>query len=223
MFRLLSSLLLVASLTVNAKQITLTPKNSLFFLGDIQPIMMAQTMAILERKAAAGNDPIYLVLYSPGGELQPLKNAVPALKSIKNLNVIVVMAASGAAAISQIVPGKRYAVKRAELLFHKVRIYPRRTFTIDDANEFIKEMTSLDAEFNALCSAKLAISPTEYLVRVTGGDWVLNANEALKVGAVDQIITANCSKVIRDANILVPIYSPLMANVSEVNICNLLN
>lgn len=222
MLRLLSSLLLFSSPVV-AKEITLTPANSLFFIGEIEPAMMAQTMAILQKKVERNNNPIYLVLYSPGGQLDPLKLAVPFLQKMKNVNTITVMAASGAAAISQIAPGRRYAVKRAEILFHKVRIYPNRPFTIDDANQFIKNMTGLDSYFNKLCSARLKITPTEYVVKVTGDDWVLNANEAVKVGAIDEVITAVCDPVIQQAEILVPTYSPFMAVPTSTNICNLLN
>lgn len=56
------------------------------------------------------------------------------------------------------------------------------------AGAVLEALNSASKDWNARCRARLRISAAEYESKVKGKDWVMTAHEALKVGAVDQVI-----------------------------------
>lgn len=222
MSRFICAVLLVMSCVTNAREIQLTRANTFVLDEEIYTLGLFMDVENIITMSESTKEPVYVLLYSPGGELEPVLKTAAALSRLKNVHAVVLKAASGAAAISQILPGKRYMVAHGELLFHKVRISGSGILTLDTIQELYINMAESERHFARWCYSRLKITPGRYNKNVTNRDWALDANEAIKVGAIDEIVTVRCAADLEQANIIVTTYSPFLGMPRNTNICNLL-
>jgi len=133
MFKLLTTLLLGASLTFSAlsedlskpKHIVLKKGNHVVIDSEINfgsTAKAAVELNLLNLTRANKNSPIYLFLNTPGGDIDAGINFINAVKHIKNLKVIVLFAASMGAMITESLPGERLITDDGLLMFHRARL-----------------------------------------------------------------------------------------------------
>lgn len=100
---------------------------------------------------------------------------------------VIGLAASGAFGVLQACK-VRVMGALARLVTHEPAIiYPMPMDQHDLADLYSKVLKNTQT-WNDVCSHRLKISRYEYDQKVKGGSWVMEASEALKVGAVDQIM-----------------------------------
>lgn len=222
MSKLALAILLVASCVCSAREITLTYTNSIAFTGQINPLNMAALAPYVQARSEGLKEPFYVVLYSPGGAVEPVLRALPELQKLKNVHTITLQAASMAAVLAQIIPGKRLAVPSAEILFHRIRFEFEGEVTVDSVKEFQEYLQANDERVNRICSKRMKITFGEYVQRITKTNWMPSVKEALAAGVIDEVVTVKCSQEIRDKNVMVATYSPYTHSEVLLNICDLL-
>lgn len=86
----------------------------------------------------------------------------------------------------------RYMTPRTTLMTHKpfmVGVDP--VLTLEDAENYVARLRSLARAHAQYCSKRMKISLAEYEARLVGKqDWNLDSTEALRVGAIDQIVSS---------------------------------
>lgn len=222
MSKLICIILLLASCITNAREIELTRRNSYLLSGPINGMTMAIHTATIAAMSASTADEVYVLVYSPGGAVEPVLFAEPVLKGLKNVSTVTIMAASMGAAIVQIIPGKRYIVPRGQMLFHRIRFDFEGEVTLDTVDKMREFLQADDKVVNHLCHNRLRIPYSQYVSNITNKNWILDSEQAYKVGAVDEVVVARCSTELRDINVQVPTYNEYMGIPVPRNICDLL-
>jgi ATP-dependent protease ClpP protease subunit len=126
-----------------------------------------------------------IYINSPGGELQASLQIAEAVKAKGRVRCVVTgLAASGAFAVFQSC-ASRSMVKGAKLATHEPRIATREPIERTSMAIIMLSLELTTEQWNAFCSQKLRLTAKEYESRVKGRDWVMEWQEALKVGATD--------------------------------------
>lgn len=134
-------------------------------------------------------DPV-LVLDSPGGSVQPALEIAWAVRLHGNVRCIVVgMAASGAFGILQQCK-VRLMTSDAKLGTHEVKVVWNGPIDRYEARGASRALERAAEAWNTLSCWRLKITLEEYVERVRGRDWTLDAQEAIAVGAADGILQA---------------------------------
>jgi len=220
--KLICIILLLASCITNAREIELTRRNSYLLSGPINGMTMAIHTATIAAMSASTADEVYVLVYSPGGAVQPVLFAEPVLKGLKNVSTVTIMAASMGAAIVQVLPGRRYIVQRGQMLFHRIRFDFEGEVTLDTVDKMREFLQADDKVVNHMCHNRLLIPYSQYVSNITNKNWILDAREALQAGAVDEIIVAKCNDALKALNVQVPTYNEYMGIPVSRNICDLL-
>lgn len=137
------------------------------------------------------NKPIYLMINSPGGEVDAgfdLINQMKYLKADKNVKIycgIHSFAASMAADI-QAFCTETYATRRSKILFHQIG-YGNLSGNATDLDDYSSLLSRENQEINAEIAEALGITVAEY-VEKTRRNWILTATEAAKIGMIDGLL-----------------------------------
>lgn len=128
-----------------------------------------------------------VVIDSPGGALVSSVDIIDVITRHGGVSCHVTrIAASGAFAILQACQTRTMA-SGARLGTHEPRAsFPGYLERVAAAT-LLAALEAATTEWNRLCRTRLKLTSAEYDARVRGKDWVLDANEALAVGAVDRI------------------------------------
>lgn len=215
---LLSSLL---AWSASAAEIELTLNNTVPLVGPINMFSMAVVSMQLDEVALEPKKEFYLLIHSPGGMVDPVLETAKQAGKLANLHSVVVVAMSGAAAMSQAVGGSRFVVPKGMFLFHKIRQYLDGPITADIARGMARDISEVDKPFSKLCSKRMNISLQDYNER-TRSDWAFKAEYALAVQAADSIQTFKCAKDLYDAKIMVPVFDYISGIRGWKNLCDLL-
>lgn len=128
-----------------------------------------------------------LFIDSPGGELGAALQVADAIRARGGVRCVVRgAAASGAFAILQAC-AVRVMVRGSKIATHEPRIgvdpLDRVAMTV-----VLRHLEATAEAWNAICRQRLKMTAEEYRAKVFGKDWVMEWAEALKVGAVDQVV-----------------------------------
>lgn len=221
---LLLSLLLACQYAV--ADITLTPDNTYIIMGNITKYGALQFVDSLMPVALNPTQDYYILIMSNGGDLEASVLMSEQVKKYPNLHSIVVYAASGAAAVTQSVGGKRYMGKNSMLMFHEVAVEASERLTRAYTKLMTEDLARDEDVFDKLCYSKLSISKKEYKKRTLRNDYYVNAQEATAIGASDAIETLKCSDELLQITNKSPsgltVYSWVSGWESRINWCEFL-
>jgi ATP-dependent protease ClpP protease subunit len=200
--KLMCGLLLSISAHAAEKVITLTADNTLIFDEQVDSMSAGEITA----KAAAmdahlqSGYPIYLVLYTPGGEIQKGLELIDYLKSINRpTHTITMFAASMGFQMSQQL-GMRYITRFGVLMSHKARG--------GFEGEFGGGMSQLDSRYglwlrridmmdkHTVSRTKGKQTLTSYRAAYQTELW-LNGQEAVDGGYADEVVTIKCDSTLQ--------------------------
>jgi len=179
-------------------EIVLTQENSTILSGSISPFTLATAFWDLQKKPQDAEK--FLVLYTPGGNTHACDDFSTAVSGLKNVKVIIIKAYSAGALISQLFTGERIIADGGFLMFHQVRVILQGFFTADELLSITQDFGGYSRYFDLQCKTRMTITQEQYSKNVTGKDWVINAPEALKVGAADRVEKVVCSKRLEKEN-----------------------
>lgn len=142
---------------------------------------------------AAATGPVTFVIDSPGGSVSAGLRFVDSMRLAQARGVVIscivprgALAASMGAYVLQFCDLRTMA-RGSALLFHSVSIGSVPGGTVDEIEKFAREMRELNHRLAIFASGRLNITLAEFERRIQG-DWWLNWEEALEVGAVDGVL-----------------------------------
>lgn len=184
--------LVLGTQALSAEEIILTPENAVFLTGEITPTNLMD----VAKELYSNHKAEYLVIFSYGGDVDRLEAFSARVSTYPNLKVLVVYAASAAAAISQMVMNERLIVVSGEMMFHRIKTAfgPQSFAELSEWEKRIAEMRESDDHFARQCLRRMHVSRAVYDANTIGRDWVMSSFEAVKLGAAERIVTAKCDK-----------------------------
>jgi ATP-dependent protease ClpP protease subunit len=176
-------------------EILLTPDNAVTIRGEINE----ETIGKVQTKLAELNSlrglrvyPIYLVLDSPGGDINVGLSFIEYAKTIPNLHTINLFAASMASAIQQALPGKRIGYPYAISMFHRAAGGFQGHFAegeVESRLDLAKQMVAILENQNAY---RLKMSLPDYKKKIMSEYWLVGRAN-ITGNAIDEIHTVKCS------------------------------
>ncbi len=167
------------------------------FSGAISDASVSQTIAWLTAAQAANPEAIVLELDTSGGSVDAGFRLIRAIETSEVPVVCVVdyKAMSAGFAVLQACSA-RFATPRAKLLTHQPYTTATSGGTLTDLGNAMNSLR-VTAHVHAVhCASRLKITFEEYNRRVANNvDWVMDASEALQVGAIDAIAPSTATVV----------------------------
>ncbi len=192
---LLSSLALSEGKPATTPLITLTPENALAFRGEVTDASISDAerdLLGLITKRGDGAYPIYLVLDSPGGDVDSGLDFIRWAKQYPNIHTVTIFAASMAAAIVEGLPGQRYMDERGVIMFHRAKGGFQGQFEDGEvesrlgwAKDIIRSMEQANAD-------RMQLSLADYKRQIKDELWLFG-DKSVKQHATDMIVQLKCS------------------------------
>lgn len=184
-------------------RVVLTTNNTVLIRGEItaDSIQAAQfELAKLVILRALGNQTIYLVFDSPGGDVEAGIQLIEFAKTISNLETVTIFAASMAADTVESLPGKRLITNNGNLMFHRAKGGFQGQFEVGEVESRLEMAKRLVLGLELQNARRMGISLLEYKARSKDEYW-LDADNSIKNKAADKIVDIVCSKELVDKRI----------------------
>lgn len=203
--KLLLAILLLLPLTLNADEstetIVLTEQNSAVFRGvvtdaSVQDVQMQ--LAYLDFVRGRKSYPIYLVLDSPGGDVDAGNTFIQFAKTIRNLKTISIFSASMAASIVERLPGERLVLNDGTLMFHRAAGGFRGQFEDGEVESRLYAAKKLVRNMETEHAKRMQMSLADYKSLVVRELWLVG-DDSIKYRAADRIVNIKCSQGLIDA------------------------
>jgi ATP-dependent protease ClpP protease subunit len=188
-----------AQVAMNEK-VMLNSNNMVLLRGEVNEDSIGRLeldLAKVVAKRLFKDYPIYLVIDSPGGEVDTGLDFIEVAKLVPNLRTIVIFGASMAADITESLPGERMMTNKGVLMFHRARGQFQGQFEVGELEsrfEFAKKQI-LDLETTVANRLKMSIFEFKGHAK---DEWWLNAKEAVQYKAADKIVDISCSQELID-------------------------
>jgi ATP-dependent protease ClpP protease subunit len=180
--------------------IVLTRQNSVGmryeFSEDTVP-QLIDTLTTMDRPEN-GSDPIYLVLYTPGGSIQSGINLFEAIKKMRRkvITITVFAASMGFHTVQNL--GDRYILKHGTLMTHKPRGYFGGEFGGDTPSQldaryrhYLTRIDEMDKHVVSRTNGKQTLKSYRALME---NEYWCDGQECVDKGFADGIVTAKCDE-----------------------------
>jgi ATP-dependent Clp protease protease subunit len=156
------------------------PVQYIAFIGDVQTAQIAKLRTALT-DAANANDEIYLLISSPGGNVQEGLNIASFIRTLPvQITTHNIGQTDSIANVIFAAGRQRYANQNASFLFHGVSMhYQNQSFIESQLEEQYKIVKRLRENIAAVFAAYSGISVTDAESLMVSGATILNAQEAL--------------------------------------------
>lgn len=175
------------------EQIILNENNTVVLDSSIDHTIVTNIMFELAKKDNGGNEPIYLYIHSPGGEVIPGNDLINFIEMFNNRNNLICVAnyaASMAFAILQSCK-TRYGTKFATLMQHQIHLHIKDTH--QNIETYMKYANHLQKEFIQFQARRIGKSNEEFYEKIKH-DWWLTGENGIKEGALDKLVLVGCDK-----------------------------
>lgn len=200
------SLVMLASSVVNAASpspspaapstLTLTADNTLVLDTDVNSVSVSQLMskALVMDSKLKSSEPIYLVLYTPGGSITDGLDFIHFMKALNRpVHTVTLWAASMGFQIVQGL-GNRYITRYGTLMAHKARGTFQGEFPgqLDNRlNYFLAKLDELDNVAVARSKGKLTKQKFQQMYE---NEYWVDGFKALEPGLADEIVEVRCDQ-----------------------------
>lgn len=189
--------------------VTLNSNNTAVFRGVIEGssvLKIQLRIAKLVAMRGLKSYPIYLVLDSPGGNLEAGSQLIEFCKIIPDLRTITVFGASMAAVAVELLPGERLITGNGELMFHRAAAQVSGQIEVGELESRMASLKELVLSLETSVAKRLSLSVVEYKAKIKNELW-LSSSQALKERAVDKIIDISCSEELVDSRISMSLFT----------------
>ena len=194
------SLLLVSLLTfsvpANSRQALQLNKDNTIVLNDqVDRSSVKDVINQLREKdkILPGNEPIYLILNTPGGSVIDGMDIVSMAQSLKRpVHTVTVFAASMGFVIAQHL-NIRYILQNGILMSHRMKTGMGAAEVGGELDEALSFAKAISRVINNICAQRLSMSVEAYEARIAD-EWWLYGQHAVDNKAADEIITVSCSE-----------------------------
>ncbi len=180
--------------------ISLGTANTVTLRGEINDgtvMAAAAKLEMLDRARAGRGYTIYLVLDSPGGDIEAGEMLIEVAKTIPNLKTITVFAASMASAIVEALPGDRLIIDSASIMFHRAKGQVAGQFEtgeLESRLDFYKRYVRRMEQRNA---NRLGMSLKTYKRKIKNELWYTGPDAVLE-NAADRLVNVKCSQALSE-------------------------
>ncbi len=189
------------------RTIDLRIDNCIVFRGEVRE---GTVKAVIDRldhlvKLLGSNEmPIFIVLDTPGGNVDYGMELVKYVSEIPNVYFVAFVAGSMGAFMPQFLDRPRYMVKQGYMLMHEITFNcgPRH---LADLQLCAEQATNEDMIFSLTVSMRMKIDLSTYHSFLRLDKWI-NSTEALEKNMIDEVVEIKCSKKLKDARISVKEY-----------------
>lgn len=209
----------------NLPNVSLNEKNMVAIRGaiDFGSVGAAQ-VALAKAVADRGSKQytIYLVLDSPGGDIEAGETFIEFAKTIPNLKTITMFAASMASAIAEALPGERLILESGVLMFHRARMQVSGQINegeLESRLESTKKLVTILEQRNA---DRLGLPLAEYKKRVVNELWMSGGPDAIEQHGADRVVSMTCSQELLTATEIVVVDLGFFAVRAKRSLCPLL-
>ncbi len=180
------------------EQVQLNSNNTVVWRGEIDfgSVIEAETklMVLVAKRAThkVADYPIYLVLDSPGGDIEAGLSFIQFAKTVKNLHTITIFAASMASGIVEALPGRRLVTDDGMLMFHRARASVEGQVETGELETRLAMIKRLVLRLETVNAQRLGISLAEYKSRIVNEMW-MDSEQAMAQGGADKVVDIVCS------------------------------
>lgn len=205
--------------------ILLTPANHISIKGEVTQDSIAEAQEqLVDRLERRGSHPypIYIVLDTPGGDVDAGMRFFELVKAYKNIHTITINAYSMGAIFVELIAGNRLMLQSGTIMFHRMGLgLPPNGLNKHSAR--IRYFERFERDIYEPVAQRIGMS-MEPLYKKLDEEWFLNANEALENNVIDKIVSVRCnSELLRTKRtIRVEIMPGLPALERQVSLCPLL-
>ena len=178
-----------------AEQISLTPQNTLVMRGEVTEQSMAEAskqLLALHTQRGSEQYKIYIVLDTPGGEVDSGNSFIEFAQQIPNVETVTMFAASMGSAIVQGLPGKRHITASGTQMFHRARVGLSGQIEDGELESRLRWIKATIRQMETRNAARMRMSLDDYKRSVKDELWLLG-EEAVTWRAADEISSISCS------------------------------
>lgn len=196
---LLASLFLSASAFAANRTIILRTDNMLLFRGEvsISSVQHAQEKLVELLVKRKKSEMIYIVMDSPGGDVQAGEDFIQFTKNFKNVQTITLFAASMASAIVEGLPGRRLVAENGTLMFHRAQGGFQGQFETGEVEKRLAYAKQIILAMEWRNASRLQQSLMEYKANVKDEMWIYGANNLI-LRTADEVVDIACSRQLVD-------------------------
>lgn len=209
----------------SAKNIHLTTYNVCSLEGQVNGDSMYKLKKCLDKKVALrkfSTRPIYLYINSGGGNIHDGLRFISYAKQIKNLHTITEYGASMAAAIGQLLPGKRFIVEHGVIMFHRARGGVQGQFEGGELESRLMLWKRIVRKMESDQAKRIGITLREYKQRRMN-EWWLYGDQAISQNVSDQVVGVTCSTRLSESRHTEKVRGFFGSHTIEVSDCPLVN
>lgn len=169
------------------------------------------------------NQPVYIVLDTPGGSLFAGFKLYEFLKPYNNVHTITINSYSMGAVLVQLISGKRLMLETGTLMFHRMSVSMPKGQKIEEINVKTNYYSSLE-QFAQTKVANRAQIDAKTLQKELDLELYMDGAESLRRNFIDKIVAVKCSAALLKEKVTktiqpVPFLPPMQI---EVSLCPLL-
>lgn len=198
---LLVLLIFLMPLLSRAENISLNTNNSIAFRGEISDEQVSYFMEKLnELDSIRGTKdyPLYIVLDSPGGDIEAGLNFIQFARSIHNIKTITIFAASMASGIVEALPGERLITEMGTLMFHRAKGTFSGQFDTGEVESRLAYANQIVGLLENTNASRLGMSLKEYKAAVHNELWIFGFTSVFN-NAADKVVSISCTKDLIDS------------------------
>jgi ATP-dependent Clp protease protease subunit len=176
------------------QHIVISRDNSIFIVQEVSYETMSRAQQefldlVLRRKP---NDPIYIVLDTPGGSVEAGMRFYETVKPYKNVHTITLRSYSMGALLVQAIPGQRLMVETGDLMFHHIKAGFQGYMTQADLEKQLAAFRAIELKMALIATSRSKLTIAQYTAKIVD-DWFLSVDEAIKFGLIDKEVTVECT------------------------------
>jgi len=136
--------------------------------------------------------PIYLVLDSPGGNIQSGQDLIELIKPYKNVQTLTLFAASMAAGIQQAVAGPRLGTANSMTMFHRARGHFSGYFDNGEVESQLELAHNMVDSMEKINADRIGMPIEAYKAKAIT-EWWIYGEKAVALNVLDEIVQGECS------------------------------
>lgn len=194
-------LLMLFSCEGNAKPkietIQLNETNTIAYADYIGPYSVDLiASAVTAKRIMAGDQPIYLLISSPGGLYDYAKVLKYFMDRVPDLVMICKNCHSAAGMVFATSSNKRYVLDSSLLMMHEM--YNMKMTARDVKNQkMVDSLVEASREFNTLMANKLKMDVDKYEAKIANTEWTLKGQQFVDNHLADAVIKVECNPYIK--------------------------
>lgn len=191
-----------AQVAIN-KAVNLNSLNTVLIRGEVTQESMTKAsldLGTLVKRRGVKTYPIYVVLDSPGGEVQSGISFIEYAKVIPNVRTITIFSASMAAAIVEGLPGSRLITGNGVLMFHRASGDFGGQFEVGEVETRLYAMKHLIRGTETVEAHRMGLTLEQFKAKIVAELWMFGP-QAVQNKAADKVVDIVCAQELTEKRV----------------------